>query len=153
MFSVAPLHIKDFPHLIGGFRTMIFIQNSLDGDCDTPHILGLFVAVQGLMKKGDETDVVAGKPIIQIVPLIAVITERAGKVFHNDTVDSAPLNVREHPLKIIPFIVSRAGNPVVNIFVNNEVFVAVVKSGDMIFNDFSLVGHAFGFVKTPGILF
>ena len=75
MFSVAALHIKDFPHFIRSFRTVVFIQDALDGDRDTPHILGVLIAVQRLVKKGNKADIIPGKPVVQIIALVAVIAE------------------------------------------------------------------------------
>ena len=45
VFPVAPLHIKHFPDFIRSLGTMVFIQNALNGNRDTPHILRLLVAV------------------------------------------------------------------------------------------------------------
>ena len=95
------------------------------------------------MEQGDKADIIPGEPVIEIVALIAVIAEGTGKVFYNDTVDSSPLNVREHPLKVIALVIRCAGNAVVHIFIHNDVLVTIIKPGDMILNDCPLVGDTF----------
>ena len=49
MLTVTAFHIKHLAHLVRGFCTVIFIENALDRNSDTPHILRLLVAVQRLM--------------------------------------------------------------------------------------------------------
>ena len=105
---------------------MVFVQNALDRHGDTPHELWLFIAVERLMIKRNEADVIAREPVIEIISLVAVISERARKVFDYDTVYSAAPYVVKHPLKVRALIVRRSGYAVVNILVDYAVFVAVV---------------------------
>ena len=104
------------------------------------------------MVQRDEAHVMTGKPVIQIVALVAVIAEGAGEVFYDNTVDAAPFNVGQHPLKILPLVIRCAGNPIIHILVNNNVLVAVVEAGDMFLNDFSLIGYALALVKASRVL-
>ena len=143
VLSVAAFHIKYFPYLVGGLRTVVFVEDALDGYGDAPHILGLFVAVQRLMEQRDKADIIPGEPVIKIIALIAVIAEGTSKVFYNDAVHTAPLNIREHPLEVVALVIRCAGNAVVHIFIHNDVLVTIIKPGDMILNDCPLVGDTF----------
>ena len=108
MLTVAAFHIKHLAHLIRGFRTVIFIENALDRNSDAPHILRLLVAVQRLMVQRDKTDIVPGEPVIQIIALITVISERTSKVFHNHAVYTPPLNIGQHPLEVLALVIGCA---------------------------------------------
>ena len=153
VLTVPALHIKHLAYLVRGFRTVVFVENTLDWNGDAPHILRFSVAVQRLVIQRDKADIVPGEPVVQIIALITVVSERTCKVFHDHTVYTPPLNVSQHPLEIIPLVIRCAGNTVVHILVNNNILVTVIKSGNMIFNNLPLVCYAFGLVKTTRILF
>ena len=77
---IAPLHIEYLPNLVGGFRAMVFIQNTLDGNGDIAHIFwGVQDSCPPADDTGDKTNVVPWEPVIQIVALIAVVPKRTGK--------------------------------------------------------------------------
>ena len=86
MLAVLALHIEHLAHLLGGLRAVVFIEHALDGDSDAPHALRLPVAVQRLMGQRDKTDIVPGKPVVQIVALVAVVAEGARQVLDDHTV-------------------------------------------------------------------
>ena len=42
VLTVAALHIKHLAYLVRGFRTVVFVENTLDWNGDAPHMLRIF---------------------------------------------------------------------------------------------------------------
>lgn len=84
---------------------MIFIQNALNRYSDASHELRLFITVQWLVIKRYEANVITREPVVKVIALITVVSERARKVFYYDAVYSAASYIFEHSLKIFSLVV------------------------------------------------
>ena len=77
-------------------------------------LLGILV-----VRDGDEANLLFREEKFQVVIHHHMLTPEPGKVFDQDTVDFACLNVLQHPLKTWAFKVG-AGPAIVHVFIHNE---------------------------------
>ena len=107
------------------------------------------VSINGLLVERNKPHIVARKPVAEIIALIAIVAKAPDQVLDNHAVDFTFLDVRQEPLEVFAFFVRRAAHAIVNIFVNVNVFVAVVLLFEKVGQDKPLMGNAFRFVFPP----